>query len=98
MGKIVLSKSALSKLNQIKKIYAARDPKIGDRAVDVIEASFMTLVNSPEIGRPFEGSLLRREFIIPFGKSGFISLYEIDKEENRIVIVALRHQREEGFN
>ncbi len=98
MGKIVLSKSALSKLNQIKKFYAQRDPKIGDRAVDIIEAAFMSLLDSPEIGRPFEGSFLRRELIIPFGKTGFVSLYEIDRDTNRIVIVALRHQREEGFN
>lgn len=98
MGKIVFSKSALSKLYQIKNFYAHRDPKIGDRAVDIIEAAFMTLLISPEIGRPFEGSFLRRELIIPFGKTGFVSLYEIDKDTNRIVIVALRHQREEGFN
>lgn len=97
MGKIVLSKSAFSKLTQIKKFYAQRDPKIGARAVDVIEAAFLPLLHSPEIGRPFEGSMLRRELIIPFGRSGFISLYEIDKESDRIVIVALRHQREEGF-
>jgi plasmid stabilization system protein ParE len=97
MGKIVLSKSALAKLNEIKKFYAQRDPKIGDRAVDVIEAAFLPLLHSPEIGRPFEGSTLRRELIIPFGRSGFISLYEIDKASNRIVIVALRHQKEDGF-
>jgi plasmid stabilization system protein ParE len=97
MGKIVLSKSALSKLTQIKQFYAQRDPKIGDRAVDIIEAAFNSLLNSPEIGRPFEGSMLRRELIIPFGRSGFISLYEIDKQTDRIVIVALRHQKEDGF-
>jgi plasmid stabilization system protein ParE len=97
MGKIVLSKSALSKLNHIKSFYAQRDPKIGDRAVDEIEAALLVLLSHPEIGRPFEGSALRRELVIPFGSSGFISLYEIDKAEDRIVIVALRHQREDGF-
>lgn len=98
MAKIVFSRPALAKLKYIKNFYSARDPKIGNRAVDVIEASFLSLLHSPEIGRPFEGSFLRRELIIPFGKSGFISLYEIDQEADRIVIVALRHQREEGFN
>jgi plasmid stabilization system protein ParE len=98
MGKIVLSKSAHAKLSQIRKFYAARDPKIADRAIDAIEAAFLPLLHSPEIGRPFEGSFVRRELIIPFGKAGFISLYEIDKAADRIVIIALRHQREEGFN
>ncbi len=97
MGKIVFSKSALSKLSHIRNFYTQRDPKIGDRAVDTIEAAFLVFLTHPEIGRPYEGSVLRRELIIPFGSSGFISLYEIDRLEDRIVIIALLHQKEDGF-
>jgi plasmid stabilization system protein ParE len=97
MGKIVFSRPSLLKLGEIRRYYAKHDLKTADRAIDTIEVALEKLVLNPEIGRPFEGSFSRRLLIIPFGKTGFISLYEIDKLADRITIVALRHQREKEF-
>jgi plasmid stabilization system protein ParE len=94
MGKIVLSKVVTHKVLEIKNFYESRDPKIGYRAVETIFLAFETLLVSPEIGRPWRGSMERRELIIPFGRYGFISLYEIEKNTGLIIVLALRHQRE----
>jgi plasmid stabilization system protein ParE len=97
MGKIVFSRPSLIKLGDIRRFYAKHDLKTADRAIYTIEAALNKLALSREIGRPFLGSFLRRELIIPFGKSGFISLYDIEKQLDRIIIVALRLQKEDDY-
>ncbi|WP_231741418.1 type II toxin-antitoxin system RelE/ParE family toxin [Paucibacter sp. KCTC 42545] len=37
----------------------------------------------------------QRELIIPFGSAGYVALYEI-VNASTVIILALRHQREEG--
>ena len=98
MGKIVFSRPSLSKLGAIRRFYSSYDPTTADRAVDTMEATLTKLILNPEIGRPFEGSFFRRELVISFGNNGFIALYDIEKAANRIVVVALRHQRESDFS
>ena len=75
-----------------------RDPIIADRAIRTIAAAWQLLRKFPEAGRPWHGSLTRRELVIPFGEQGFVSLYEIDRERNEITILNIRHQREAGYN
>ena len=41
-------------------------------------------------------SSTRRELIIPSGKTGYVALYEI-ASPSRVVVLAVRHQREEDF-
>ena len=98
MGKIVLTSNASSKLKAISGFYETRDEAIAERAIGTIVAAFQILRKFPEAGRPWRGSLTRREIIIPFGEQGFVSLYEIDREQNEIVILAIRQQREAGYS
>jgi plasmid stabilization system protein ParE len=51
----------------------------------------------PHLGRPIDDMPDRfREWIIDFGDSGYVVRYRID--EDLIVILAVRHQKEVGFN
>ena len=74
-----------------------RDPIIAERALRTIASAWQILRNFPEAGRPWRGSLTRRELVIPFGEQGFVSLYEIDRKRNEIAILNIRHQREAGY-
>lgn len=38
-----------------------------------------------------------REIIIPFGSSGYVALFEIEPEQ-RVTILAVRHQRESDYH
>ena len=38
-----------------------------------------------------------RELVIPFGASGYVALYEIDREET-VTVMAVRHQREDDYH
>ena len=39
----------------------------------------------------------QRELIIPFGSTGYIALYEI-VSTSKVVVLAVRHQREEDYH
>lgn len=39
----------------------------------------------------------QRELIIPFGGSGYVALYEIVSSD-KVVVLAVRHQREEDYH
>ncbi|CUX28739.1 Plasmid stabilization system protein (fragment) [Agrobacterium tomkonis CFBP 6623] len=38
-----------------------------------------------------------REFLIPFGSSGYVILFEIENAE-KVTILAIRHQREDDYH
>jgi len=53
------------------------------------------LKEHPLIGRKVEAGL--RELVLARGKSGYIALYDFDVASDKVVIQAIRHQREERY-
>lgn len=68
------------------------------RAPEAIRAGVELLTFSPFSCRKArrENSLLR-ELIIPFGKSGYVALFEID-DAHTVTVLAVRHQREDDYH
>lgn len=74
----------------------AKNPSAASRAGKTILKSLRVLGHQPQIGRPVEEMPLEyREWIIDFGDSGYIARYRFDGE--KVVILAVRHQKEKGF-
>ncbi len=44
-----------------------------------------------------DGNPFLRELIIPFGESGYVALFEIEKRDT-VTVLAVRHQREEDYH
>jgi plasmid stabilization system protein ParE len=55
------------------------------------------LETTPEMGRPVEELPGVRELIIPFGGSGYVILYRYDMTADTVYILAIRHQKETGY-
>lgn len=73
------------------------DLQLADRAVDEIElACKAQLARTPFLFRKAGDRPTRRELLIPFGAAGYVALYEI--VATRVVVLAVRHQREEDFH
>lgn len=98
MAEVVVSRKAAHQAAAIREFYDAKDPDIGTRAVAAILSAFRPLQDHPAIGRPAIGNPRLRELVIAFGRSGFVALYRIDREADRVVILAVRHQREAGYH
>lgn len=56
----------------------------------------LTLEAEADLDRLFE-FVLERELIIPFGRSGYVALFEIESATD-VVVVAVRNQREDDFH
>jgi plasmid stabilization system protein ParE len=74
------------------------DLEIAQAAVDAIRTACLhQLAFTPFSFRKTGRSATRRELIIPFGATGYVVLYEI-ASPSRVVVLAVRHQREEDYH
>lgn len=39
-----------------------------------------------------------RELVISRGRTGYLALYRVDEAKARVLVLAIRHQREAGFS
>ncbi|MGE0798485.1 MAG: type II toxin-antitoxin system RelE/ParE family toxin [Lautropia sp.] len=73
------------------------DLDLPERALAAIRAGLATLRSSPFTCRKAARSPFLRELIIPFGSSGYVALFEIE-DPSSVVVVAVRHQREDDYH
>ncbi len=67
-------------------------------AIDAIRATVQhQLAITPFSFRKAAQSPAQRELIIPFGSTGYVALYEI-VSMSKVVVLALRQQREEDYH
>jgi plasmid stabilization system protein ParE len=73
------------------------DLALAEQALAAIRAGFATLKSSPFTCRKAGQSPFLRELIIPFGRSGYVALFEIVGTAN-VVVSAVRHQLEDDYH
>ena len=67
-------------------------------AIDAIRAAALhRLAATPFSFRKAAQSPAQRELIIPFGSTGYVALYEI-VNSSKVIVLAVRHQREEDYH
>lgn len=75
----------------------AGDLTLPERPLASLRAGIATLKASPFTCRKAGRSPFLRELIIPFGRSGYVALFEIVDASN-VVVVAVRHQLEDDYH
>lgn len=95
--KLSFSASAIADLKRLRAFLDPKNPTAAGRAAQAIRRSLAVLEAQPRLGRQVAGLQPEfREWAIAFGASGYIARYHL--EPDRIVILAIRHQREAGFD
>ncbi len=97
MPQISLSLRAQTDISRLHRFLVTLDPASAKRAVLAIRDAFSPLRDYPFLGRAVEDSEQLRELLIDFGNSGYIALYEYNEHADSVVILALKHQREDGY-
>ena len=92
MAEIVYSPNAIANIEHAFEHLAEKDPRSALAAASAIGTAIDILARHPLIGRPVEGEL--RELVISFGRTGYVALYRFVPSENRVRVLAIRHQRE----
>ncbi len=95
MAEVVYAPPAQADLERLSEFLMLSDPVAALATYDLITRALAILVEHPLIGRPVaEG---HRELIISRGESGYLALYDFLERDDRVVILAIRHQREAGY-
>lgn len=73
------------------------DLDLATESLAAIRAGIATLKSSPFTCRKAGRCPFLRELIIPFGRSGYVALFEIQDGSN-VVVGAVRHQLEDDYH
>jgi plasmid stabilization system protein ParE len=92
---LVYSKRTLDHFERAFQFLRDKNPYAAQSAVTAIQSAVDSLAAHPLIGRRLDGEL--RELIISYGHSGYIALYRFVISIDEVRILAIRHQREVGF-
>lgn len=96
MPQLIWSPAALLDVERLYHFLAKKNPDAARRAARSIREGMKILADQPGVGRPVEDMDPEfREWFIPFGDNGYVSLYRFDCET--AVVLAVRHQREAGY-
>jgi plasmid stabilization system protein ParE len=73
------------------------DLSLPTQAIAALQAGTATLKTSPFTCRKGGQSPFLRELVIPFGRSGYLALFEIE-DGTSVAMLAVRHQLEDDYH
>lgn len=98
MPQVRFAPAALRDLERLRDFLRAKNPAAAKRAGETIIKAVQVLRQQPMVGRPVEDLPPEyREWVIDFGASGYVALYRYAGEGDAVTVLALRHQREAGY-
>lgn len=92
---IVWFPEAVKDVARLRAFILRKNPDAASRAANRIKEASQILGDNPEAGKPVEELFPFRDLFIPFGNGNYIIRYR--EEPNRVVIVRVRHSKEDGF-
>src|SRR5258706_2276079 len=96
MPRIELAPEVLDDFDRFFEHLKQFDVDDAPQRIAQIVAAIQILADHPLIGRPTKSG--RRELVIGRGSGGYLALYQFLPELDTVVILAVRSQREAGFD
>jgi plasmid stabilization system protein ParE len=95
MAQVVYSARSLEQIERAFQFLRDKEPAAPRNAVSAIQSAVDNLAAHPLIGHRIEGEL--RELAISYGQTGYVALYRFVVSQDEVRLLAIRHQRELGF-
>lgn len=95
MASLILAARANEDLDRLTGFLLESDPQAAVSTAAIILEGIKILAQHPLAGRKVDAT--QREMVISRGRTGYIALYSYDDERDVVLIQAIRHQREAGF-
>ena len=92
---LIYADEAIVDLWRLVDFLAETDLQVAYDTFDVVKDAVSILRKHPLIGRPAEKGL--RELVISRGRTGYVALYDYVEQNELVMILAIRHQRELGY-
>ncbi|WP_081581701.1 type II toxin-antitoxin system RelE/ParE family toxin [Pararhodospirillum photometricum] len=95
MSQVRFAPAAIRDLQRLRDFLRPKNPDAARRAGEAIRQGVKILSIHPHLGRMIDDLPEQfREWLIDFGESGYVARYRID--EDAVIILVIRHQRESG--
>lgn len=95
MAALIYSRRALADVEALVDFLMEQDAVAAGETFDLLSEAIAVLERHPLIGRPVEHGL--RELVVSRGRTGYVALYRFREQEDVVLILAIRHQREAGY-
>lgn len=95
MARLIYSEQALADLERLTDFLLEQDLNAALSTMDLIEEALAILRRHPYIGRRLDEDLY--ELVISRGNTGYVALYSFEELYDAVLILAIRHQREAGY-
>ena len=96
--RVRFTKTAKEDLQRLYEFLLAQDLQAARKAREAIGKGMKFLEDFPFACRKvMPDNPFLREFLISFGRCGYVVLFEIE-EQKTVTIIAVRHQREEDYH
>jgi len=96
LARLIYTANALADLERLTDFLLEADPPAAPETIGLITEANDIIERHPEVGRPVDQIL--RELVISRGRTGYVALYSHEEREDCILILAIRHQREAGYD
>lgn len=96
MARLVFAPRAFQDVERLTAFLVESDPDAAAVTANLLLDGLRILKAHPLVGRPAEHGY--RELLISRGRSGYVALYKYDVERDVALVLAVRHQREGGFD
>lgn len=95
MTELTYAARALQDLERLSDFLAETQPEAAPETVNLIFSALDILVQHPEMGSKVHFG--QRELVISRGRTGYLALYRYLPHLDRVLVLAVRHQRESGY-
>lgn len=96
MTRLSYAPRALADLERLTDFLRDESPTAAAATAGILIDGLGILRRHPLVGRTVESDL--RELVISRGRSGFVALYRYHVESDVALVLAVRHQREGGYD
>ena len=95
MARVVVTARALADPERLFDFLVEENPRRARQQLSSVRKALELLAEHPLLGRDAEDG--RRELALSRGRSGYLAKYRWLPREDVVLILAVRHQREAGF-
>jgi plasmid stabilization system protein ParE len=96
VARLIFAPRAFQDVERLTAFLIKSDPDAAAVTANLLFDGLRILKAHPLVGRPAEHGY--RELLISRGRTGYVALYQYDVERDVAIVLAVRHQREGGFD
>ena len=94
MAALLYTEGAREDMHRRAEFLQKEDPAAAGRTAALLIQGMEILESHPLMGRPLDGET--HELMISRGRSGYVAVYQYQEPQDRVLVLAIRHQSEAG--